>query len=270
MHLVILTAGPGGALSTQHLRHGLNPKTTTGPVNLLVLDSRHMSPECFAAATQAVNDIRARHGLRYGVMLCGARPPLPMVVAAIRCGLRDIISQYIGAAHLRQVLRAAVPDLGRREFRDAIAFLRTFSGFSGAGTVTDGDANIGRRAEELNRRAEALTERENAITLAKEQLAKAERELRERTRRLDRQLARMQTDADLGPPPQAVASTDSTPPIGSGELTALAQRLEQRAAELDVREKLLNEMQALLLATPQGAAFGKPAAPSRAPAGSST
>lgn len=266
MHLVILTAGPGGALSTLHLRHGLNPKIGAGPVNLLVLDSRHMSPDCFAAATQAVNDIRARHGLRHGVMLCGAKPPLPMVVAGIRCGLRDIISQYIGAAHLRQVLRASVPSLGRREFRDAIAFLRTFSGFSGAGAATEGDTHIGRRAEDLNRRAEALAERENAINLAKEQLAKAERELRERTRRLDRQLARMQTDADLGPPAHA-AHSDSTPSIGSPDLAALARRLEQRAAELDVREKLLNEMQALLIATPQGAAFGKPSAVARATVG---
>ena len=48
----------------------------------------------------------------------------------------------------------------------------------------------------------------------------------------------------------------------------MSRRLEQRAAELDVREKLLNEMQALLMATPQGSAMNKqaPAASIAAPA----
>jgi hypothetical protein len=261
MHLVLLTSGQGGALSTQHLHHG--PHATRphdpAPIDLLVLDARHMSPACLTAGTHSVVELRSRHGLRHGVLLC-AQPTLPLIVASIRCGLRDVINQYIGAAHLRQLLRAALPSLSRREYRDAVAFLRTFSAFSGS----EGNSlPLARRAEELSRRAESLAEQQKALAIEKDRLARTEQDLRERTRRLDRQIARMQTDADIqpGPPPAITASA-------APDYAAMSRRLEQRAAELDVREKLLNEMQSLLLATPQGAAFGKymPPAGSASPA----
>lgn len=257
MHLVLLTSGQGGALSTQHLHHGANAvlKKEDAPIDLLVLDARHMSPACLSAATRSVTEIRSRHGLRHGVLLC-AQPTLPLIVASIRCGLRDVINQYIGAAHLRQLLRAALPNLTRREYRDAVAFLRTFSAFSGS--EGGNSLPLARRAEELSRRAEALAEQEKALALEKDRLARQEQDLRERTRRLDRQIARMQNDADIQPgPPPAIAGA------GQPDYAAMSRRLEQRAAELDVREKLLNEMQTLLLATPQGAALKQvlPSAP---------
>ena len=268
MHLVLLTAGKSDALSAQHLHHGpaaggAGAKNTHACVDLLVLDARHMSQACLTAATRAVTEIRAKPGLRHGVLLC-AQPSLPLVVASIRCGLRDVITQYLGPAHLRQVLRAALPNLTRREYRDAVAFLRTFSAFASS----DGNSlPLARRAEELARRAETLAEQEKALALEKDRLVRLEQDLRERTRRLDRQIARMQNDADLHPglTNTPFASTGHTQaPFGATgsnspvpDYAAMSRRLEQRAAELDVRERLLNEMQTLLLATPQGAAMSK-------------
>ena len=256
MHLVLLTSGKGDTLSTQHLHIG-QPSASrkeSDCIDLLVLDARHMSQACLATATRGVAELRSRHGLRHGVLLC-AQPTLPLIVASIRCGLRDVITQYIGATHLRQLLRSSLPNLSRRDYRDAVSFLRTFSAFSG------GDGNslpLARRADELDRRAQTLAEQEKTLALEKDRLARLEQDLRERTRRLDRQNARLQNDAALHP------GRTHAPVAGSGgsnsphpDYAARSRRLEQRAAELDVREKLLNEMQTLLLATPQGAAMSK-------------
>lgn len=250
MHIVILTAGKNDTLSIQHLHHhaanaqGVE-RAPSRHVNLLVLDAREMSDECLASATTKVVEIRQQHGLGHGVLLC-AKPTLPLLVASIRCGLRDVITQYIDAVHLRQVLRSAVSGLTRREYRDAVSFLRTFNAFS----TGEGDATtLARRAEELARRAEVLAEQEKELALEKDRIARAEQDLRERTRRLDRQIARMQDDADITPA--------AGPALGSPELEAMSKRLDIRAAELDVREKLLNEMQTLLLSTPQGSPLEK-------------
>ncbi len=250
MHIVILTAGKSDALSTQHIHHhAAAPGVERAPsrnVNLLVLDARNMSPECLNAATAKVVEMRKHHGLGHGVLLC-AKPTLPLLVASIRCGLRDVITQYIDAIHLRQILRSAVPRLTRRDYRDAVTFLRTFNAFS----TGEGDSTtLARRAEELSRRAESLAEQEKAIALEKDRIARREQDLRERTRRLDRQIARMQTDSDVG-------SVGGASTLGSPQLEAMSKRLDARAAELDVREKLLSEMQTLLLSTPQGAEVTK-------------
>jgi DNA repair exonuclease SbcCD ATPase subunit len=259
MHIVILTAGKNDTLSIQHLHH--HPAGTQGPerapsrcVNLLVLDARDMSPECLNSATRKVVEIRQQNGLGHGVLLC-AKPTLPLLVASIRCGLRDVITQYIDAVHLRQVLRSAVPGLTRREYRDTVSFLRTFNAFS----TGEGDATtLARRAEELARRAEALAEQEKELALEKDRIARAEQDLRERTRRLDRQIARMQDDADVAP---------GAPALGSPELETMSKRLDKRAAELDVQEKLLNEMQALLLSSPQAVPLQKHLSTANNPAG---
>ncbi len=250
MHIVILTAGKNDALSIQHLHHHATnsqgvERAPSRHVNLLILDARDMTDKCLVSATTTVVEIRKQHGLSLGVLLC-AKPTLPLLVASIRCGLRDVITQYINAAHLRQVLRSAVSGLTRREYRNVVSFLRTFNAFS----TGEGDATtLARRSEEIARRFEVLTEREKEIALEKDRIARTEQDLRERTRRLDRQIARMQNDADLTPA--------ATPAIGSPDLDAMSKRLDIRAAELDVREKLLNEMQSLLLSTPQGSPLEK-------------
>lgn len=249
MHLVLLSTGQGNELSTQHIHHhhGTAAHTPSRYVDLLVLDARHMSQSCIEAAMKAVSEIRVRNGFRHGVLLC-EKPALPLVVAAIRTGLRDVISQFIGAAHLRQLLRSALPTLTRREYRGIVAFLRAFNSFS----AVDGDSlPLARRAEELDRRNEDLTEQFKILNAEKDRLSRLEQELRERTRRLDRQIARLQNDSDVG---------QTSAPFGGGvsaDHAAMAKRLDQRAAELDVREKLLNEMQTLLLSTPQSASMAK-------------
>lgn len=262
MHFVLITAGQGNSPTVQHLHHQSSP-TAAGSrlVNLLVLDARHMSPPCLKAATRAVDDIRTRHGLRHGVLLCD-KPSVPLVVAAIRCGLRDIITQYIGAGHLRELLRAAVPSIGRREYRDIVGLLRTFTGWtSGADHAT---ISLAKRAEELSRRAEELNEQAKTLAVERDRLTRLDQDLRERTRRLDRQIARLQNDSDVLPGGGETAFAGGAAPT---ELAAQARRLEQRATQLDLREKMLNEMQALLLAAPPAAAAapGQPAPPPSGP-----
>lgn len=255
MHLVFLTTGQGGALSLQHVHHQTNPNQPTSHlVDLLVLDARHMSQACLDSAMRAIVEIRARQGLRHGVLLC-AQLSLPLIVASIRCGLRDVITQYISAPHLRQILRAALPSLSRREYRDAVAFLRIFSAFSSDGADS---LPLARRAESLDRRAEDLSEQAKHLNMERDRLARLDQDLRDRTRRLDRQIARLQNDSDVSTTGSGHPfSSTSAAPVSTAEQAALTRRLEQRAAELDLREKLLDEMQTLLLSTPQAASMAK-------------
>jgi DNA repair exonuclease SbcCD ATPase subunit len=261
VHIVILTHGKNDALSIQHVHHHSASATPaerapSPNVNLLVLDARQMSAECLNEATRKVVEMRAKNGLRHAILLCD-KPDLPLLVASIRCGLRDVVSKHIDAAHLRQLLRAADPGLSRRDYRDAIAFLRTFNAFAtGEGGSTG--HTLARRAEELGRLATTLAEQEKDLADEKDRLARLDQDIRERTRRLDRQIARLQNDSDITP---------AAPAANTAELDALAQKLEKRSAELDVREKLLNEMQTLLLGTPEGSPFKEHLAPSGNPPG---
>lgn len=246
MNIVLLTCGQGGKLSVHHVHHQVGIERTPTPrtIHLLVLDSRRMESDCFAAACAEIATIRKALGLNHGVLLCQT-PTLPLTVAAIRCGLRDVICRYVSASHLRALLQAAHPGvrLTVQEF-DAIAtFLRTFSGLS----VSEGPiADLAKRETELARKSEQLAGLESRLAVEKEAIITRDRELRERTRRLDRQLAMQQTDADVVPTASPQVS------IAPFELEVMSKRLEKRAAELDVREKLLTEMEALVMAHAQG------------------
>lgn len=244
MNIAILTSGLGGKLSVLQIHHqaGLERVAGSRIINLLILDARHMEPACFTAACAEIGVIKAKFGLHHSLLLCQT-PTLPITVAAIRCGLRDIISQYLSAAHLRAIIQASHPGvrLGVKEFDSIAVALRALSGLSSSESPV---ADLARREQELARRTAELNQNEARIAADKESIDARDRDLRERTRRFDRQLARLQTDADVAEP------ASQTPWASSAEYQVLVRRLEQRAAELDVKEKLLNEMQALLLAAP--------------------
>lgn len=242
MKIVLLTRGLGGGLSIQQVYHhnGLERPPTTPPlVNLLILDARRMEKECFAAACAEVGSIRAKFGLNLGVLVCKA-PTLALTVAAIRCGLRDVVTQYVTASHLRQLVRVASPETRLSDFDGVVSFLRTFSGLSSTETAP---GDLARREQELARRIEEVSSLEKRLAVDKDTISRHEHELRERTRRFDRQLARLQTDVDV-----ATAPAVSRPPFVAEQQEATARLLDQRAAELDLREKLLLEMQELLTA----------------------
>lgn len=250
MNTVLLTRGLGEDLVVHQIRHqvGTDPIPATRTVNLLILDSRGMESECFDAACAKVGQIRMNLGLNYGVLFCQT-PTLPMTVAAIRCGLRDVINQFMPAARLRALLQSANPGVRvkLREFDAVVSFLRTFGAGAGAESPV---ADLARREQELTKRAEQMKETEARLAVERDSFASRDRDLRERTRRFDRQLALQQNDADVAPTP--APSFQSGPPFA--ELQALARRLEQRAAELDYKEKLLTEMQSLLSAQADGMA----------------
>lgn len=263
MRIIVLTSALGGALAVHQVNHqvGLDRVTTPRVFNLLVLDARRMTPECFSAACAEVGAIRKHHRLNHGVLFCET-PTLPLTVAAIRCGLRDVIHRPLGAMQLRALIQAANPGvhLSVAEF-DAIAAMVRMS--SGLGVAHSGPgADLSRRETELAREKSEVAQRVSQLSILearlvseREALAARERDLRERTRRMDRQLAMLQNDADVGsaPPTQY-----SSPPVPSPEMEALVRKLEKRSAELDLREKLLTEMQALLTA-----AHGQSSKPSR-------
>lgn len=244
MNIVLLTADRRGALSVQqiHLQLAGEHATTSRRVNLVILDARRMSEKGFAAACAEVGVIRHRCGMHHGVLLSQA-PTTSTVVAAIRCGLRDMVDQYVTAAHLRRILRAANPDLRARDLTSAVSFLRTFNGLAANETAL---AELAHQQRDVERRAEELTELAKRLEQEKAALERRDRDLRERTLRFDRQLARLQTDADVAPP------VSSAPPFVDLER---ARQLDKRAADLDRREKLLLEMQNLLLQTPVGEAL---------------
>jgi hypothetical protein len=229
----------GGGLSVQQLHQQLGldrHPVTSGPINLLILDARRMEKECFTAACAEVVKIRAKHGLNIGVLVC-KEPTLALTVAAIRCGLRDVVTEFVTASHLRQLIRVASPDTRLEDFDAVVGMLRTFSSLPAGGTNA---FDLARREQELARRQEEMSSLEKRLSADKDSISRHEQELRERTRRLDRQLARLQNDEDVLP------STASRPPMAEQE--AMARVLDQRAAELDLREKLLLEMQELLTA----------------------
>ena len=241
MKIVLLTRGLGGGLSIQQVYHhnGLERPSVSSPlVNLLILDARRMEKECFAAACAEVGAIRAKFGLNLGVLVCKA-PTLALTVAAIRCGLRDVVTQYVTASHLRQLVRVASPETRLQDFDGVVSFLRTFSGLSSTETAP---GDLARREQELARRIEEVSSLEKRLAVDKDTISRHEHELRERTRRFDRQLARLQTDVDVATAPAASRS-----PFAEQQ-EATARLLDQRAAELDLREKLLLEMQELLTA----------------------
>lgn len=248
MNIILLTPGLGGGLSVQHLRHQIGferPATaSTVRVHLLLLDAREMDDACYQAACAEVATIRAKLGLNLGVLICGASPAIGRVVAAIRCGLLDVINQYVSAAHLRQILRVACPDLRLAQFDGVVSLLRTLGGLSGA-TSSAPAVDIARKEEELDRRRADLTALERQLGSEKEAISLREQDLRERVRRFDRQLARLQNDIDA---PAGATNSPAPSAAAHAELAEAKKRLDQRAAELDLREKMLAEMQELITA----------------------
>lgn len=247
MNIILLTPGVAGALSVQQIRHQIglerSSSAVTSRIHLLLLDARDMDDVCYQAACAEVANIRNRLGLNLGVLICGSSPAIGRVVAAIRCGLLDVINQYVGAAHLRQILRVASPELRLAQFDGVVSLLRTVGGLAGPAAGSPA-VDLARKEQELDQRRAELAELDRHLASEKDALAKREQDLRERVRRFDRQLARLQTDLDA-------TSTSAPFPFAGpppAELESMKKRLDQRAAELDLREKMLVEMQELITA----------------------
>ncbi|MEY4488855.1 MAG: hypothetical protein RIQ79_1363 [Verrucomicrobiota bacterium] len=242
MNIVLLTVGKIGEPAVQQLR--LQAGTASGAsaraVHLLILDSRRMSSICLDAAFTEVALINRTLGINHGVLICPAAT-LNLTVAAIRAGLHDLVHETLSARRLRALLKNASPAtrVGAQEFKAVAAFLRTLGG---SPATQSSDADLARREQALLHRGEQLANIEKRLTFDRDALEARDRELHESSRRLERTLALQQTDADLTPE----AEPSFAPSID--DLQALAKRLDQRAAELDFREKLLLEMQGLLTA----------------------
>ncbi|MFA6962155.1 MAG: hypothetical protein WC205_15475 [Opitutaceae bacterium] len=234
-------------------------------VDLLVLDARRMTNACLQSAFREVVRVRAMTGLQHGVIVCDV-PKLPIVLGAMRAGLRDIIHEPLSARQLVQMLRVASPN--RRTCARQIAALAAIVRTLNTERSSLPASTLARREFALEQRAEKLAHMETRLTLERAALEDREQKLRTSTRRLERQFAALQNDADAPrpasapKPPEAPAITSpfSRPPFVNGtaspfsaspfvtDLQAIADQLDERTKALDIRERMLQEMEVLLSA----------------------
>ncbi len=226
---------------------GDSPAAT--PVHLLVLDARRMKPPCLHAAFAAVTRLRRSAGVKHGVLVCDA-PLLPLVLDAMRAGLRDIIHDPLSARQLLHLLRVATPGhrACARQISTLAALVRTLASTERA----PGGPTLARREHALVQRAEQLAHMETRLALQRASLEDREHKLRVATRRLEREFATLQNDGDLSASPVRPAGTQTATPFSAppfvADLQAITAQLAERAHALDIRERMLQEMESLLTA----------------------
>ena len=235
-----------------HLNASLDLEDVNGattPVNLLVLDARRMKPACLQSAFAEVTRLRRDPGVKHGVLVCDT-PLLPLVLGAMRAGLRDIIHEPLTARQLLHMLRIATP--GHRacaqQFSALAALVRTAS----ASPRPTGTASLAGREYALVQRAEQLAHTETRLALQRASLEDREQKLRAGTRRLEREFAAQQSDPDVSKPAPRPAGTRTATPFSAppfvADLQAITAQLSERANALDIRERMLQEMETLLTA----------------------
>lgn len=245
MNLIVLTKGPRSRPDSPSVRQlqldaGENPASAnTRAVHLLVVDARRMTPACLDASLAEIATINRTLGFRVGVLVC-TTPTLALTVNAMRAGLHDIIREALDARSLRRLVQNSLPRTraGLETLETVLSLVRLSGGkqtFQPPVPAND----LARRHNELASRAEQLANIEKRLAFDRAALDARDQELRASTRRLERNLTRLQSDSDVAP---------ATSPASS-ELQALAERLDQRARDLDFREKLLLEMESLLTAS---------------------
>ncbi len=253
VHCVLIRRGPGnkpGTPSVLHLDvkgiiHQAGPRRQ--PVNLVVVDSQGMREDCQKAAFAEVTRLRSSNVFRHGVLVCDS-PRLPLIVAAMRAGLRDVISEPLSARQLAQLLNANSP-AGRTTTPQFAALAATLRAFA-APSRTPSERSLTRRENALLKRNEELQNQEARLTVERASLEEREQQLRTNTRRFERTFAAMQKDLDVTPPPAA----QSAPPFHP-ELEGIAVKLAERTKALDIRERMLQELENILL----GQLNGQPA-----------
>lgn len=210
--------------------------------SLLVVDARGMTSACTDLALREAGRLRRESHARHGVLLCNV-PRVPLVVAAMRAGLRDIIHEPLSATHMLRFLRAATP--GRRlSARQVSALAALLRGLAQA-PRQPASRHLAQREHALQQHAEQLANRETRLELERAALEERERQLRASSLSLERRFAALQRDTDLAaanePEPAGVAGTRNT------GIDGLAARLKERAQALDIRERILQELEHILL-----------------------
>jgi hypothetical protein len=250
MNIILLTRGhrtlPDLPCVRQIQLQTSESKSHARAVHLLVLDARRMSAACLEAGLIEVSTINSTLGFRVGVLLCST-PTLDLTVKTMRAGLHDIIRDTLNARSLCKLVQNALPGsrLGHEALVTVFSLLR-LSGGKQAFVPRLPVVELARRENELSSRAEQLANIEKRLAFDRAALEARDQELRTSTRRLERNLARQQSDTDVAAP-----ATPSASHVAAAELQAHAARLEQRSRDLDFREKLLREMEALLTASAQ-------------------
>lgn len=218
---------------------------TTSIMQLLVLDARRMNPFCLKAAFVEIKRLRTSPGFKHGVLVCDM-PQLHLVQSAMRAGLRDIIHEALTARQLVKLLRSATPDQTcARQIAALAAIVRTIAAADQPASAPA--ATLARREYALVQRAEHLAHQETRLALERAALEDREQKLRVGTRRLERELTALQKEDVIRAAPAHTATPFSTSPFAT-DLQAIATQLAERAHTLDIRERMLKEMEALLIA----------------------
>jgi len=260
LHFVLVHQGQADKPRVLHL--GVEPDGgggASGAVTLLVLDARRMNPACLQAAFTEVIRLRREPGVKHSVLVCDG-PHLALVLGAMRAGLRDIIHEPLTARQIVRMLRVATPGHRAcvRQVSALAALVRTVS----ATSRPPGAAALAGREYALVQRAERLDHTETRLALQRASLEDREQKLRAGTRRLERELTALQNDPDIPRPAPRPASTPTATPFSAPpfvtDLQAIAAQLAERAHALDIRERMLQEMETLLTAQLVGA-DGRPA-----------
>ena len=255
IHFALIHAGAAASPGQPRVLHfavddqgdGAAPPHT--PVHLLVLDARRMNPACLQVAFLEVTRLRRSPGVRHGVLVC-TMPLLPIVLGAMRAGLRDIIHEPPTARQLLHLLRVATP--GHRACARQLSALAVLVRLlASSGRASDSSVSLARREYALVQRADQLAHTETRLALERAVLEDREHQLRAGTRRLEREFAALQKDPDIARP--APAATPPTAHPFATDLQAIAARLDERAQALDLRERMLLEMETLLTAQLAGA-----------------
>lgn len=214
-----------------------------GEVNLLVLDTRRFESAGLASALERMREWRDHRVVRQAVMICPV-PTLPLTVAAMRAGVRDILPLAPGPGRLLRLLRGAIPKESRgrgqgRAMLSAVRSLLRLDQRTGSESIAieraREDMELTRRREDQAREAERLQALRHALS--------------EREARLERRQSRLAQDLEhlhAGREEAADMARTTKLEARERELAERARELERRAAELEVREMMLKDLDALL------------------------
>lgn len=223
-----------------------------GDTDLVLLDTRNLSPGGLAAAFAHLRELRDRRRFRRAFMICPA-PTLPVTVDAIRAGIVDILPLAPGPMRLLRMLREALPPETRTRgtMRALLTSMRGLVLWSpGAASAASAASAAARESARLEQRRETAAREERRLEALRDGLATREARLTDWQRRLELDEARLEAAREKE------SSYEPTTPIApepnpiweahARHLEELTKELERRAAALDVREAMLKEFDTLL------------------------
>ena len=208
-----------------------------GPLDLLVVDAREMSPALLHRALRQAAEWNVSGSFRHGILVW-PRPAVAGVVLAIRAGLHEIVPAGVGPLTLARVLVKAVPPglVRQARLRRLWSLLRLGRGGAPARSGTpEGDLAAHLADEQREQFERELAEREAT-------LAQREQELRATAARVQSDLSRANQACAMI---ELAAEMRAELEKREDELRLLARQVSEPEA-VEPEARLHREMEALL------------------------